>query len=57
MQAVNKEKISAQEKIVELIEIEMGYRFKTLAAKILGKRLQTLFLKEKKVMIPYQEIF
>lgn len=49
--ASNREKIEDQEKIVELIGIEMVYRMKNLAAKTLVKKLNILFLKEKKVYI------
>ncbi len=49
MQETNKEKISSQEKIVDLIEKEMEHRFKNLSAKILAKKIDSLWIKQKKV--------
>jgi len=57
MQETNKEKISSQEKIVELIEKEMEARFKNLSAKILAKKIDSLWIKQKKVFFNFSEFF
>jgi len=57
MQETNKEKISSQEKIVELIEKEMEARFKNLSAKILAKKIDSLWIKQKKLTFGKLHLF